>query len=158
MMQSKWILGAVWVALAGFIYVMADSALNPNRAGILGESETVVLNRGIDGHYRAAALINGQKVNVMVDTGATGVAVSQKVADRLGLKGQSAIRTRTANGDTVAYLTRLDSVKIGGVEARDVSAMITPGLDGDVLLGMSFLARMDVRLYKSTMTIKQIDP
>jgi len=34
--------------------------------------------------------------------------------------------------------------------------MIAPGLDGDVLLGMSFLSRMDVRLLKGEMTIKQI--
>jgi aspartyl protease family protein len=46
---------------------------------------------------------------------------------------------------------------LGGVEAKDVAAMIAPGLDGDVLLGMSFLSRMDVRLFKGEMTIKQID-
>jgi aspartyl protease family protein len=35
--------------------------------------------------------------------------------------------------------------------------MIAPGLEGDVLLGMSFLARMDVRLFKGEMTIKQVE-
>jgi aspartyl protease family protein len=35
--------------------------------------------------------------------------------------------------------------------------MIAPGLDGDVLLGMSFLGRMDVRLFKGEMTIKQVE-
>ena len=54
-------------------------------------------------------------------------------------------------------MVRLNSVKVGGVEAHDVAAMIAPGLDGDVLLGMSFLGRMDVRLYKGQMTIKQVD-
>jgi aspartyl protease family protein len=57
----------------------------------------------------------------------------------------------------VAYMTRLESIRIGGVEAKDVSALIAPRLGGDVLLGMSFLGRMDVRLYKGTMTITQID-
>lgn len=52
-------------------------------------------------------------------------------------------------------MVRLKSIKVGGVEAQDVAAMIAPGLDGDVLLGMSFLSRMDVRLYKGEMTIKQ---
>ena len=66
------------------------------------------------------------------------------------------MRTSTANGDSVAYMTRLDSVKLGGVEAHDVAALIAPGLAGDVLLGMSFLGRMDVRLYQGTMTIKQV--
>ena len=116
-----------------------------------------MLQRGMDGHYRAEALINGVKVDVLVDTGATGMAISQKMADKLGLKSHSAIRTSTANGDSVAYMTRLESVKLGGVEAKDIAATIAPGLDGDVLLGMSFLSRMDVRLYKGTMTIKQVD-
>ncbi|MES2554314.1 MAG: retropepsin-like aspartic protease, partial [Pseudomonadota bacterium] len=70
---------------------------------------------------------------------------------------RTAIRTSTANGDTVAYMTRLATVKLGGVEAKDVSAVIAPGLGGDVLLGMSFLGRMDVRLYKGSMTIKQVE-
>lgn len=157
MTANKIILSIVWVALAGVIYYFAENALNPNKVSVLGEDRTVTLERGIDGHYRAEALINGKKINVMVDTGATGVAISQQVADKLGLESKTAIRTRTANGDTISYITRLDSVKIGGVEAKNVSAMIAPGLGGDVLLGMSFLGRMDVRLYKGTMTIKQID-
>ena len=116
----------------------------------------VVLKRGLDGHYRAEALINGQKVNVLVDTGATGVAISQSVADRLNLKSVTAVRTNTANGNSIGYMVRLDSVQVGGVQAKNVSAMIAPGLGGDVLLGMSYLGRMDVRLYKSEMTIKQV--
>lgn len=157
MSVNKLFLALVWIILAGGIYYLADSAFNPNKINTLGEERSVVLQRGLDGHYRAEALINGSKVDVLVDTGATGVAISQQVADKLGLKSRTAIRTRTANGDSVAYMTRLASIKIGGVEAKDVSAMIAPGLDGDVLLGMSFLGRMDVRLYKGTMTITQAD-
>jgi aspartyl protease family protein len=51
-------------------------------------------------------------------------------------------------------MTRLASVKLGAIEAHNVAAIITPNLDGDMLLGMSFLGRMDVRLYKGTMTIR----
>lgn len=54
-------------------------------------------------------------------------------------------------------MVRLQSLKLGGVNANDVSAMIAPGLDGDVLLGMSFLGRMDVRLFNGEMTIKQVE-
>jgi aspartyl protease family protein len=147
----------VWCLLASLIYYLADSIQNPNKLNRLGQAETVVLKRGLDGHYRAEALINGEKVSVLVDTGATGVAISQRVADRLNLKSMTAIRTNTANGDSVGYMVRLKSIRLGGVEAEDVSAMIAPGLQGDVLLGMSFLGRMDVRLYKGEMTIKQVD-
>lgn len=147
----------VWVALAGLIYYLADGIQNPNKLNSLGSGSEVALKRGLDGHYRSEALINGTKVNVLVDTGATGVAISQRVADKLQLKSINAIRTNTANGDSIGYMVRLESVQLGGVKANNVAAMIAPGLDGDVLLGMSFLGRMDVRLYKGEMTIKQIE-
>jgi aspartyl protease family protein len=147
----------LWLGLAALIYYLADNIQNPNKLERLGSTSVVTLKRGTDGHYRAEALINGEKVNVLVDTGATGVAISQNIADKLGLKSIDAIRTNTANGDSLGYMVRLHSVKLGGVEAKDVSAMIAPGLEGDALLGMSFLARMDVRLYKGEMTIKQAD-
>ena len=157
MSRNTIVVSIIWLALAGVIYYLADGILNPNKVAVLGNDHTVVLQRGVDGHYRAEALINGTKVDVLVDTGATGVAISQRVADELGLASRTAIRTSTANGDTVAYMTRLATVKLGGVEAKDVSAVIAPGLGGDVLLGMSFLGRMDVRLYKGSMTIKQVE-
>ncbi|MFJ5445659.1 TIGR02281 family clan AA aspartic protease [Methylobacillus methanolivorans] len=147
----------VWLGLASAVYYLADRAINPNKLSILGDAPSVTLQRGMDGHYRSEALINGVKVNVLVDTGATGVAISQQIADRLQLQSKQAIRTSTANGDTVAYMTRLNSVQLGGVKAHDVAAVIAPGLDGDILLGMSFLARMDVRLFQGKMTITQVE-
>ena len=147
----------IWLSLAGLLYYLADNIQNPNKLDNLGNNpHSVLLKRGLDGHYRAEALINNQKVNVLIDTGATGVAISQAVADKLGLKSIEAISTNTANGDSIGYMVRLNSVKIGGVEAESVSAMIAPGLEGDALLGMSFLGRMDVRLFKGEMTIQQI--
>ena len=93
----------------------------------------------------------------MVDTGATDVSISRKFADQLGIQSHAAIRTQTANGETVAYMTRLESVKLGGIEANNVAATIVADLGEDMLLGMSFLNRMDVRLYKGTMTIRSAD-
>jgi aspartyl protease family protein len=156
--RNNLIIGAVWLALAFGIYFLVDNIQNPNKARRLGNNAAeVVLKRGLDGHYRAEAFINNEKVNVLIDTGATGVAISQRVADKLGLKSIDAIVTNTANGDSVGYMVRLNSVKVGGVEANNVAAMIAPGLDGDVLLGMSYLGRMDVRLFKNEMTIKQVE-
>ena len=158
MTKSSIFFAVVWLSLAVGIYILADNIQNPNKAWRLGDNaNSVMLKRGLDGHYRAEALINNQKVNVLIDTGATGVAISQRVADKLGLKSTEAIRTETANGDSVGYMVRLESVKVGGVEAQNVAAMIAPGLDGDALLGMSYLGRMDVRLFKNEMTIKQVE-
>lgn len=157
MSNSRLLWWIVWLALAGGVYHLADRALNPNRLSILGDAPSVILQRGLDGHYRSEALINDTKVNVLVDTGATGVAISQRIADRLQLQSRHAVRTSTANGDTVAYMVRLESVQIGGVRANNVAAVIAPGLEGDVLLGMSFLGRMDVRLFQGKMTITQVE-
>jgi aspartyl protease family protein len=156
MSKQSLLVAFFWLSLASLIYYLADSIQNPNKLETLGASHSVMLKRGLDGHYRSEALINGEKFNVLVDTGATGVTISQTVADKLNLKSNDAILTNTANGDSIGYMVRIDAIQLGGVRAKNVSAMIAPGLEGDMLLGMSFLSRMDVRLYKGEMTIKQI--
>ncbi len=83
----------VWLTLAFGIYVLVNNIQNPNKAWRLGDNaNAVTLKRGLDVHYRAEALINNQQVCI-VDTGATGVAISQKIADKLQLKSIAAMRT-----------------------------------------------------------------
>jgi aspartyl protease family protein len=151
------VITVIWLMLAGGFFYFFNSKVNPNTADKLGNVAEVTLARDLSGHYRAEAYINGIVTPVLVDTGATDVAISQRLADKLGIKSTDAIRTQTANGDTVAYMTRLASVKLGGIEASNVAAIISPNLEGDMLLGMSFLSRMDVRLYKGTMTIRAVN-
>lgn len=145
---------SIWLSLASLVFYFMNTLTNPNNADKLSPSGEVVLQRDLSGHYRAEAYINGIKVPVMVDTGATDVAISKTFADKLGIHSINAIQMHTANGDTVSYMTRLQSVKLGGITANDVSASITTNLGDEMLLGMSFLGRMDVRLYKNTMTIR----
>ncbi len=147
-----------WLFFFGAVYFYISGKFNPNTAEKLGSSNQIVLNRDLSGHYHAEAFINGVKVIVLVDTGATEVAISQALADKIGIKSHNAIQTQTANGNSVGYMTRLESVKLGGIEASDVAATIVPQLTGaDALLGMSFLNRMDVNLHNGVMTIKQAD-
>lgn len=150
-------LATIWLSLAGGVFYFMNGKVNPNSAEALTQSGEVVLKRDLSGHYRAEAYINGVRTPVMVDTGATDVAISQALADKLGIHSINAVRIQTANGDTVSYVTRLKSIKLGGLTAHDVSASITPSLGDEILLGMSFLGRMDVRLYKGTMTIRSVE-
>lgn len=143
----------IWLGLAALVWLLIDRVQHPNTLEQIGQQKVVSLKRGPDGHYSAEALINGERVRVLIDTGATGVAISQHVANRLGLVSHEAINTHTANGTSVSYLVRLKTVQLGGVVAHDVAATISPGLEGDALLGMSFLGRMDVRLHRGIMTI-----
>lgn len=84
----------------------------------------------------------------MVDTGASGIAMSRNEADRLGLDYRNARRigTRTAAGDSSAYLVTLDSVQAGSIQLRNVEATISLLADSPavVLLGMSFLRRVEM--------------
>jgi len=95
MSKHTLVIVSIWVALASVVYYLADRIQQPNTIQTLGSDRTVVLKRGLDGHYRAEALINGELVDVLVDTGATGVAISQAVADKLNLKSLTAVRTIT---------------------------------------------------------------
>ncbi len=148
----------IWLLLAGALFYFFDSKEHPNTADKLSNSGAEVrLERDLSGHYRAEAFINGVKTTVLVDTGATDVSISRKFAEQLGIQSIAATRTQTANGETVGYMTRLKSVKLGGIEANDVAATIVNDLGEDMLLGMSFLNRMDVRLYKGIMTIRSTD-
>jgi aspartyl protease family protein len=107
---------------------------------------TASLEAGADGHFRADARVNGRAVPVLVDTGATYVAMNEATARRLGLRLSPAdfrYETETANGRAKVAVATLDRVQIGSVEVRDVEAAVTRG-DGlnTVLLGMSFMRKL----------------
>jgi len=97
------------------------------------------------GHYFGDATINGQKIRIMVDTGASLVALSRADAEVLGIKpsGQVRYKMSTANGITLAAPVRLEEVQIGNVGLRDVDAVVhQEGGPPVTLLGMSFLRRL----------------
>ena len=97
------------------------------------------------GQYAADALVDGLPVRMMIDTGASVVALSASTAARLGLISNAGPKwtVRTANGETQASPVMLDSVSLGGLYLRDVQALIlAPGAGEVNLLGASFLKRL----------------
>lgn len=108
------------------------------------------------GHFVATGQINGQPVQFMLDTGATDVAIPTAVAERLGLERGVPVTVSTANGRSEGYRTRLDTVRLGAIELRDVRALVAPGLDGEqVLLGMSALKKLEFTQRGGTMLLRQ---
>lgn len=107
---------------------------------------SAALERGADGHWRADARVNGRRVNVMVDTGATLVALTHEDAKAIGIDVRNLrydARVRTASGTARAATITLERIQIGNVRVRDVEAMVIErGLDVS-LLGMSFLSRLE---------------
>ena len=101
----------------------------------------VVLMADARGHFINTGMINGTRMQYMVDTGASTVAIGKPDADRMGLqytKGQP-VQMNTANGVAQGWLIRLDSVRIGDVEVNGVEAVVTPQSMPYVLLGNSLL-------------------
>ncbi len=153
-----------WVLLLGmmtsFFQRKLDDRSNPNRTvnstrGEDGRTE-VVLQRNRMGHYVANGTINGVGVTFLLDTGATGVAISPELAQRAGAPRGKAIVTRTANGNAQGFLTQLKSVQLGAIEQNNVPAQIAPGLaTAEVLLGMSFLKHLEMVQQGDTLTLRQ---
>jgi len=156
---------AGWLLLAGLVWWVMDGQLerqaNPNAglavaAGAPGEVvREVVLYRGRDGHYRAPGRINGHLVGFLIDTGATQVAIPQALASAIGLRAGRAFQAQTANGLALAHATRLDSVSLGGLEAREVAGTIIANEGAEeVLLGMSFLSLFDIAINDGEMRLR----
>lgn len=98
------------------------------------------------GQFQTAIEIDGRRVSALIDTGATFVALSAEDADRIGVKpAPSDFRyaVDTANGRARVAEVQLATVRLGGIELRDVTALVSgPGQLGQTLLGMSFLSRL----------------
>lgn len=101
-------------------------------------------NKG--GHFVTAAYINGTSIAVLVDTGATVVALSYEDAGIAGLRPGSLdfnVPVSTANGMAQAARVKIDRISIDGIAVDDVDGMVLPeGALHGTLLGMSFLSRL----------------
>jgi aspartyl protease family protein len=113
---------------------------------VLKASRVVELRAGSLGHYHAEAEINGRRVNVLVDTGATMVALTYDDARTLGLSVRDSDfthRVSTANGFGRVAPVTIDRISIGDITVRNVQgAVMEQGKLGMTLLGMSFLGRL----------------
>jgi aspartyl protease family protein len=98
------------------------------------------------GHFAANAVINGRSTEMLVDTGASVVALTPATARRLGIHpaaGDYSLRISTANGVASAAAVTLDEIRIGDVTVRQVPAVVFAGDGlGVDLLGMTFLKQL----------------
>ena len=153
---------AAFAVLFGVLWLVMDALVegrrNPNAEVVTGGDgpRRIALEAGPAGHYRVPGTINGERVEFLVDTGASHVAVPGDLADALGLERGPEIRVVTANGTATAYHTRIDRIAVGGIELRDVRGSINPAMGGDdVLLGMTFLRALDFRQEGGRLILEQ---
>src|ERR1700684_822864 len=81
------------------------------------------------GHFRTEGRIDGQRIDFMVDTGASMVALNETSAARFGLRPPRAdynATVSTANGTVKGARARLAMVELGELTVRDVDALVLP--------------------------------
>jgi aspartyl protease family protein len=118
-------------------------------------SSSVTLVADARGQFMTTGSINGATIQMLVDTGATFVALGVEDARRMGinyLKGERAT-SRTANGLARVYKVKLDSVKVGDISLTNVDATIHESEMPFALLGMSFLNRVEMRREGTDLTL-----
>jgi aspartyl protease family protein len=117
----------------------------PGRAASRGRIVEIARSRG--GTFAVAAQVNGARVEMVVDTGASAVVLTQEAAKAAGLPLEVlnySVPVDTANGRTRAAPVTLDRVSVGGITERAVPALIAQSGQLRVsLLGLSFLDRLE---------------
>jgi aspartyl protease family protein len=109
-------------------------------------SRSVTLSRGKGGHFWTDARVDGRRLELVVDTGASTIALRASDAARLGIHPSArdySVKVATANGITRAAQVQLRMVEVGNITVRDVSALVhADEALGVNLLGMSFLSKL----------------
>jgi aspartyl protease family protein len=107
---------------------------------------TVTVRGDSRGHFQVEGAVDGRRIDLMVDTGASLVALRERDANKLGFFPAArdyTMRSSTANGIVKVAPIRLSSLEINGIRVYDVQAVVIPDQSLNVnLLGMSFLSRV----------------
>jgi len=120
---------------------------------------TVTLNRDGRGHFAVEARVDGRRIEFMVDTGASTIALRESAAARLGIFPKPSDYTagvQTANGIVKVAPVRLNKVDVNGIVVHDVDAAVVPD-DAlkENLLGMSFLSKVKFSHDRGRLVLEQ---
>jgi aspartyl protease family protein len=114
-----------------------------NEPQFTNQDGSLELQRNADGHFYADVRINGSLVHMLVDTGASGIALSRDDARAAGLStsiGMNDVVGEGADGAVHGEFARLDSVELGPLTAGGLEAIVLSA-GQQSLLGQSFLSK-----------------
>ena len=132
----------IWLVLGAIVFVGYQwHRHEAQKATFTTAGGTVEIRRSGDGHYHWPGTLNGERVDFLVDTGASGVAIPAALAERLRLPGEESVRSSTAGGWVTGRVVRADLTLQGGVRADRLRMVALPHLDAP-LLGMDVLGRL----------------
>jgi len=133
---------------------------NPNETPTLIDVQgkrTLLLKANRQNHFVMSGKINGKDTTLVLDTGATNVAIPAIMASRLQLtQGKPGI-AMTANGPVTVYSTRIAKLQLGEIVLYDVPADLNPGMNASnqILLGMSALSQVEFSQRDGMLLISQ---
>ena len=115
------------------------------------------IQRSDNGHFYADVDINGTKVHMLIDTGATGIALSREDARSAGIAtsiGMNEVVGEGADGSVHGEVVTVDRMSLGSAKAEAMPAIVLNS-GGQSLLGQTFLARFaSVEIHGDTMTLR----
>jgi aspartyl protease family protein len=135
-MATVWLLAGLAVFLGVQAYLAQQRETRFETVG-----DTVQIRRAADGHYHWPAMVNGQPVDFLVDTGATRSALPASLARELGLPVEGRVQSQTAGGIVEGQVVRADLELRGGVRIDRLRIVALPAL-GAPLLGMDVLGKL----------------
>jgi aspartyl protease family protein len=133
------------------------AASAPAAASTFGPDPGVVLRRAADGHFYAEVIVGASSTRMLVDTGASVVALTAEDADAIGIPWRSVPLepvARGAGGEVLGVRVVLDRIQLGLHEAQGVEAVVVPQDLEVSLLGQSFLSHIArVEIDRDRMTL-----
>ena len=134
--------------------------INPNQAPemlVLDNKVSLVLNANRQQHFVMTGKVNGIKTTLIIDTGATRVAVPADIARSLQLQPGKRGFSYTANGPVETYQTTFALLELGEITLTNVDAEINPGMNGmdKILLGMSALSQIEFSQRNGQLILRQ---
>ncbi len=143
-MSRTWKLATAWLLLGLVVFVSVQAwqaRQQHSQFSVDAASGAIELRRAPDGHFHWPGSVNGIAVDFLVDTGATGTAIPQALAERAGLVAEARLQSSTAGGMVQGTLARADVALQGGVRADRLRVAVLPRLESP-LLGMDVLAKL----------------
>jgi aspartyl protease family protein len=146
------ILFSVALLAFGIFLLLRQAPFDPALAGLAGRlglddqqvaGDEVRIRMSPDGHFWARAAINGVERRMLIDSGATVTALSERTARLASVHpdtGLLPVVVQTAAGNVRAQTGTIDRLDLGGIQARNLRVVISPALDRIDILGMNFLS------------------
>ena len=155
-MAMAW--GLIFVGIGAGYGLWSDIRRDVMPSQMVSAAGTVEVPRARDGHYYLTLTINGTPLRFMVDTGASGLVLGSRDAERLGIEAEALQflgQALTANGVVRTAQVTLPEITLGPFQNRNFRAYVTEGAMDISLLGMDYLGQFRMEFTGDRLILRQ---